>query len=63
MVSGGWNPVIKRRKVGNQYGYRKEAVVVTIFVDNIPESMDSKGLFSLFRKFGIVKDAFIPGKS
>ncbi|XP_028113022.1 uncharacterized protein LOC114311157 [Camellia sinensis] len=63
MVSGGWNLVIKMRKAGNQYGYRKEAVVVTIFVDNIPESMDSKGLFILFRKFGIVKDAFILGKS
>ncbi|KAL7209634.1 hypothetical protein ACSBR1_031233 [Camellia fascicularis] len=62
MVNEGWTPVIRKRKVGNQDGYRKETEVVTIFVDNIPESMDSKGLFNLFRKFGVVKDVFIPGK-
>ncbi|KAL7207990.1 hypothetical protein ACSBR1_029861 [Camellia fascicularis] len=63
MERGGWNSVIKRRKVGHQHGYRAMAVVVTIFVDNILESMDSKGLFNLFRKFDIVKDAFIPWRS
>ncbi|KAL7197752.1 hypothetical protein ACSBR2_020306 [Camellia fascicularis] len=62
MKRGGWNPVIHRRKVGCQRGSRKEGGLVTIFVDNIPESMDPKGLFSLFCKFGIVKDVFILGK-
>ncbi|XP_028107657.1 serine/arginine-rich splicing factor SC35-like [Camellia sinensis] len=62
MVNGGWIPVIRRRKVGNQDGYCKKTKVVTIFVDNIPESMDTKGLFNLFREFGVVKDAFIPRK-
>ncbi|KAL7230469.1 hypothetical protein ACSBR2_008864 [Camellia fascicularis] len=61
-MNGGWIPVIKRRVVGNQDGYCKKTEVITIFVDNIPESMDAKGLFNLFRKFGVVKDAFIPGK-
>ncbi|KAL7230692.1 hypothetical protein ACSBR2_009050 [Camellia fascicularis] len=62
MDRGGWNPVIRRRKVGSQLGYLKKAVLVTIFVDNIPDSIDPKGLFNLFRKFGLVKDVFIPGK-
>ncbi|XP_028110551.1 serine/arginine-rich splicing factor SC35-like [Camellia sinensis] len=61
-MNGGWIPVIRRRVVGNQDGYCKKTEVITIFVDNIPESMDAKGLFSHFRKFGVVKDAFIPGK-
>ncbi|KAL7264450.1 hypothetical protein ACSBR1_002407 [Camellia fascicularis] len=34
----------------------------TICVDEIPDSMDPKGLFTLFSKFGIVKDVFIPAK-
>ncbi|KAL7218674.1 hypothetical protein ACSBR2_011857 [Camellia fascicularis] len=62
MERGGWNPVIRRRKVGSQHGHLKEAVLVSIFVDNIPDSMDPKGLFNLFQKFGLVKDVFILGK-
>ncbi|CAL5381053.1 unnamed protein product [Camellia sinensis] len=62
MERGGWNPVIHRKKVGRQRRPGKEGGLVTIFVDNIPESMDPKGLSSLFCKFGIVKDVFIPGK-
>ncbi|KAL7242712.1 hypothetical protein ACSBR1_015156 [Camellia fascicularis] len=37
-------------------------MIVTIFVDNILDSMGPKGLFNLFRKFGLVKDVFISGK-
>ncbi|GMP41887.1 hypothetical protein CsSME_00011832 [Camellia sinensis var. sinensis] len=60
---GGWNPIIRRRKNTSwQRGSRKEQGLITIFVDNIPESMDPKGLFTLLCKFGIVKDVFIPGK-
>ncbi|KAL7161709.1 hypothetical protein ACSBR2_042227 [Camellia fascicularis] len=63
MEGGGWNPVIQRRRVGSQNGSQKEAMmIVTIFVDNIPDSMGPKGLFNLFRKFGLVKDVFILGK-
>ncbi|KAL7171408.1 hypothetical protein ACSBR2_036125 [Camellia fascicularis] len=52
-------PVLRRRH------WRRSNVRLgmhTLFVDNIPESMDPKGLFNLFNKFGIVKDAFIPNK-
>ncbi|XP_028093770.1 serine/arginine-rich splicing factor 2-like [Camellia sinensis] len=62
MDRGGWNPVIRRREVGSQLGDPKEEFLITIFVDNIPDSMDPKGLFNLFQKFGLVKDVFIPGK-
>ncbi|KAL7203606.1 hypothetical protein ACSBR2_016802 [Camellia fascicularis] len=37
-------------------------VVFTVFVDNLPYSLDPKGLFNLFGKFGVVKDVFIPQK-
>ncbi|KAL7215151.1 hypothetical protein ACSBR1_027338 [Camellia fascicularis] len=37
-------------------------MIVTIFIDNIPDSMSPKRLFNLFQKFGLVKDVFIPGK-
>ncbi|KAL7172767.1 hypothetical protein ACSBR2_032274 [Camellia fascicularis] len=34
----------------------------TIFADDLPNSMDPKRLFSMFGKFGVVKDVFIPAK-
>lgn len=34
----------------------------TIFVDDIPESMDPKGLYAVFSNFGVVRDMFIPKK-
>ncbi|KAL7258469.1 hypothetical protein ACSBR1_004573 [Camellia fascicularis] len=43
----------------NETGKLKE---FSVFVDNILESMDPKGLFVLFSKFRVVKDAFIPNK-
>ncbi|KAL7248025.1 hypothetical protein ACSBR2_002843 [Camellia fascicularis] len=36
--------------------------VQTLFVENLPESMNPKGLYTLFTKFGVVKDVFIPFK-
>ncbi|KAL7253642.1 hypothetical protein ACSBR1_008059 [Camellia fascicularis] len=58
---GGWIPVIRRR--GGMIGNRSSAEgVFTLFVDDIPNSMDPKRLFSLFGKFGLVKDVFIPAK-
>ncbi|KAL7206344.1 hypothetical protein ACSBR2_019119 [Camellia fascicularis] len=60
---GGWRPVLRRRKNSFwQRGYRTEQGLITIFVDNIPESMDPKGLFNPFSRFGIVKEVFIPRK-
>ncbi|KAL7245687.1 hypothetical protein ACSBR2_000922 [Camellia fascicularis] len=36
--------------------------VITVFVDNLPDFLDPKGLYTLFTKFGVVKDVFIPFK-
>ncbi|KAL7230767.1 hypothetical protein ACSBR2_009118 [Camellia fascicularis] len=58
VAKGGWIPVIQRRPRKNV----ETQGILTVFVDNIPETMDSKGLFVLFSKFGVVKDAFIPNK-
>lgn len=60
-VSGGWNPVLRRRKEGSNIGVQNDGLF-TIFVDNIPESMGPKSLYILFNKFGSVKDVFIPAK-
>ncbi|KAL7212880.1 hypothetical protein ACSBR2_015553 [Camellia fascicularis] len=59
---GGWVPVVRQR--GRQEREKNEgcASVFTIFVDNIPISVNPKGLHNLFTKFGVVKDVFIPNK-
>ena len=58
---GGWQPVLnKRRSMVNSKGKQKE--IVTVFVDNLPESMYPKKLFDMFSKFGVVTDVFIPNK-
>ncbi|XP_028067732.1 polyadenylate-binding protein 5-like [Camellia sinensis] len=63
--SGGWQPVLYgKRRLDRREGSRKSGKgIFTIFVDNIPWSMNPKGLFSLFSKFGIVKDVYIPSKT
>ncbi|KAL7243973.1 hypothetical protein ACSBR1_016234 [Camellia fascicularis] len=62
MESGGWKLVVKHRNrvIGRMHGDRER--LITVFVGNLPESIDPKGLFSLFNKFGVVKDVFIPNK-
>ncbi|CAL5415164.1 unnamed protein product [Camellia sinensis] len=40
----------------------RRASLYTLFVDNLPESMNPKNLYTLFSKFGVVKDVFIPQK-
>ncbi|KAL7231486.1 hypothetical protein ACSBR2_009690 [Camellia fascicularis] len=55
---GGWKPVFRRRQ-GRQGPLAK---LHTIFVDEIPESMNPKGLFTMFSNFGVVKDVYIPEK-
>ncbi|KAL7251601.1 hypothetical protein ACSBR1_013444 [Camellia fascicularis] len=62
MDGSGWNPVIRRKGPGRCPGDRRGGGLFTISVDNIPESMNPKGLFGLFFKFGVVKDVFIPMK-
>ncbi|GMP52709.1 hypothetical protein CsSME_00018419 [Camellia sinensis var. sinensis] len=52
---GGWKPVFRRRQ-----GMKGPlARLHTIFVDEIPESMTRKGLYTMFSNFGIVKDVYI----
>ncbi|GMP47690.1 hypothetical protein CsSME_00015322 [Camellia sinensis var. sinensis] len=62
MESGGWRPVVKQRNrvIGRKHGGRGR--LITVFVDNLPESIDPRGLFMLFNKFGVVRDVFIPNK-
>ncbi|KAL7230391.1 hypothetical protein ACSBR2_008807 [Camellia fascicularis] len=55
---GGWIPVFHQKHKSSR-GYLS---LQTIFVDNLPGSMDPKGLYTLFTKFGVVKDVFIPSK-
>ncbi|KAL7177055.1 hypothetical protein ACSBR2_030391 [Camellia fascicularis] len=55
---GCWIPVFNQKHRRSR-GYLS---LQTIFVDNLPESMDLKGLYTLFTKFGVVKDVFIPSK-
>ncbi|KAL7222744.1 hypothetical protein ACSBR1_024446 [Camellia fascicularis] len=65
VAAGGWQPVV----YGQRYHNMKEgnrsvgSGLFTIFVDNLPQSMNPKELYSLFMKFGVVKDVFIPSKT
>ncbi|KAL7253570.1 hypothetical protein ACSBR1_007993 [Camellia fascicularis] len=62
MEKGGWIPILNQR--GSKGGWRKEAnaKLFTIFVDDLPRSMNLKMLGEIFRKFGVVKDVYIPLK-
>ncbi|KAL7177286.1 hypothetical protein ACSBR2_030605 [Camellia fascicularis] len=55
---GGWQPVFRQRGRGQG----ANSGIHTVFVDDLPEALNPKGLFSLFSKFGVVKDVFIPTK-
>ena len=62
---GGWHPVVhgRRKQVWRcEEIDRKENAIYTVFDDNIPRSMTPKGLYSLFGKFGVISDVFIPNK-
>ncbi|KAL7219249.1 hypothetical protein ACSBR2_012351 [Camellia fascicularis] len=62
---GGWIPVVKQRgrQVSRSSWFEDRRVgLFTLFVDNLPEPMDSRSLYKLFSKFGVVKDVFIPNK-
>ncbi|KAL7168367.1 hypothetical protein ACSBR2_038748 [Camellia fascicularis] len=59
---GGWIQVVRGRERAGPWRSRESAGVFTVFVDNLPASLNPKGLFNLFIKFGVVKDVFIPQK-
>ncbi|XP_028122359.1 uncharacterized protein LOC114319533 [Camellia sinensis] len=58
----GWTPVVKGRGRSVPWRSRGNASMFTVFVDNLPASMNPKELFNLFSKFGVVLDVFIPQK-
>ncbi|KAL7202110.1 hypothetical protein ACSBR1_033728 [Camellia fascicularis] len=62
MLTSGWIPVVRGRGRAGPWRSRDSAGVFTVFVDNLPASMNPKDLFNLFIKFGVVKDVFIPQK-
>ncbi|KAL7243375.1 hypothetical protein ACSBR1_015718 [Camellia fascicularis] len=62
MERGGWQPVIRKRPVGYRLNRFRGSGMFTVFVDNLPKSMDLRGLFKLFSNYGVVKDVFIPKK-
>ncbi|KAL7161401.1 hypothetical protein ACSBR2_041959 [Camellia fascicularis] len=56
---------MNRRRLQVQQGMGEEAgsnEIHTVFVDNFPFLMNPKDLYSLFGKFGVVRDVFIPSK-
>ncbi|CAL5419885.1 unnamed protein product [Camellia sinensis] len=61
-MAGGWIPVVKGRGRSGPWRSRGIASVFTVFVDNLPESLNPKELFHLFSKFGVVLDVYIPQK-
>ncbi|GAB2295518.1 hypothetical protein Dimus_029683 [Dionaea muscipula] len=62
MEKGGWNPVLRKRYRSDLGGRNSESRWITIFVDDLPETMGQNELKKLFSKFGVVMDAFIPRK-
>ncbi|KAL7194530.1 hypothetical protein ACSBR1_034872 [Camellia fascicularis] len=56
--NGGWIPVFHKKTCST----RNSQDIHTVFVDNLPESLDPKGLCTLFSKFGVVVDVYIPNK-
>ncbi|KAL7161846.1 hypothetical protein ACSBR2_042340 [Camellia fascicularis] len=60
---GGWRPVLYGRGRWKQGSVPAKPGIYTIFVDYIPLSMNPKGLYELFKKFGVVRDVFIPNKT
>ncbi|KAL7176402.1 hypothetical protein ACSBR2_029857 [Camellia fascicularis] len=62
MEGGGWTPVTRKRKPSYHQIHHKGPGLITVFVDNLPESMVPKSLFTLFSSYGVVKDVFIPNK-
>lgn len=58
----GWQPVVCRHGGKGVWSSRADITIHSIFVDNIPESMGTRGLYNIFSNYGVVMDAFIPNK-
>ncbi|CAL5378234.1 unnamed protein product [Camellia sinensis] len=62
MDDRGWKPILRKHGGNGRRNSVSDNEIHTIFVDNLPESMDPKGLYNIFTNYGIVKDVFIPNK-
>ncbi|GMQ07591.1 hypothetical protein CsSME_00051725 [Camellia sinensis var. sinensis] len=62
MDDRGWKPILRKHGGNGRRNSASDNEIHTIFVDNLPESMDPKGLYNIFTNYGIVKDVFIPNK-
>ncbi|KAL7251369.1 hypothetical protein ACSBR1_013249 [Camellia fascicularis] len=59
---GGWQPVVQRPGGRGVWNSRGHVSIHSVFVDNLPEAMGTKGLYSIFSNYGVVVDTFIPNK-
>ncbi|CAL5347681.1 unnamed protein product [Camellia sinensis] len=59
---GGWQPVVRRHGGRGVWSSRADVAIYSVFVDNIPEAMGTRGLYNIFSNYGVVMDAFIPNK-
>ena len=62
LEGGGWQPVVRRHGGRSEWNNKSVTNIHTIFVDNLPESMVTRGLYNIFSNYGIVMDVFIPNK-
>ncbi|KAL7188470.1 hypothetical protein ACSBR1_038347 [Camellia fascicularis] len=62
MERDGWTSVTRKRKPSYHQIHHRGPGLITVFVDNLPESMVPKSLFTLFSSYGVVKGVFIPNK-
>ncbi|KAL7263119.1 hypothetical protein ACSBR1_001323 [Camellia fascicularis] len=59
---GGWQPVVRRHGGRGVWNSRTNVSIHSVLVDNLPEAMRAKGLYSIFSSYGVVVDTFIPNK-
>lgn len=59
---GGWQPVVRRHSRRGVWNSWANVSIYSVFVDNLPEAMRAKGLYSIFSNYGVVVDTFIPNK-
>ncbi|GAB2280951.1 Serine/arginine-rich splicing factor 12 [Dionaea muscipula] len=59
--SGGWIPVLNRiSHRGNTMIHGRGGRLYTLFVEDIPDSMNYVEMNKLFAKFGVVRDVYLP---
>ncbi|GMP56130.1 hypothetical protein CsSME_00020718 [Camellia sinensis var. sinensis] len=59
---GGWQLVVRRHGGRGVWSSRADVAIHSVFMDNIPEFMGTRGLYNIFSNYGVVMDAFIPNK-